>query len=130
MSDGQSTTERAPSPATNAAPEFETKQELVIGADGKESRAPLAPVNSYPPRWNTNRLAWNEVVVMVQGGHLLVRMNGEPIAELVDEQCATRREGNQIALGVEMEPVFKGDVNFMFKDIRLKPLNTPVPSDR
>jgi serine/threonine protein kinase len=110
------------------APSVHVGDRVVIGVDGKESRTALWLANSYTPCWNTNLLFWNETAVTVQGGHLLVRLNGEPIAELVDEQWETRREGSQIALGVEMEPAFQGEVDFMIKNVRLKRLNGPDSS--
>ena len=102
---------------------------VVIGADGKESSTPLWPANFYTQSWDTNWLVWNEVDIMVHEGRLLVRMNGVTSAELIDKQWEIRSEGNQLALGVEMEPVFQGDVHFMFKNIRLKLMIGQAASD-
>jgi serine/threonine protein kinase len=65
---------------------------------------------------------WNESNLVVQGGHLLYKVNGRLVAEIQDGQWQSRPRGDRLALGVVKDEWHKEGALFRFKDVRLKRL--------
>src|SRR6185295_9745590 len=61
---------------------------------------------------------WNEYDVLVQGFHMLHKINGVPTAECTDEDTTDRRRGGILALQLHAGPPMK----VQFRNIRLKRL--------
>jgi len=77
---------------------------------------------------------WTEYTVIVQGNHLVHKLNGKTTVEIIDHEVAKRALEGIIALQIHQGPPMK----VQFKDIQLKklpdggmlsPESTPIPAD-
>ncbi|HUV13659.1 MAG TPA: DUF1080 domain-containing protein [Acidobacteriota bacterium] len=92
----------------------------IVGSTGPVSQADLGD--------------WTEYTVIVQGNHLVHKLNGKTAVEIIDHQVAKRALEGIIALQVHQGPPMK----VQFKSIQLKklpdggilsPESTPIPKD-
>ena len=92
---------------------------VVKEADGKtkiETVGSLGESKEIQTHIKTN--GWNDYVIIAQGNHLQHFINGQPTADVIDEQESKAARSGILALQIHAGPPMK----IQFKDIRIKAL--------
>lgn len=88
----------------------------VIDEAGKKTAKQFAPAESIIKTINLQ--TWNEYHIIARGPHIILKINGEKTAELID-----REMGKAAASGVLAMPIIPGEpMKVQYKDLRLKVL--------
>lgn len=88
----------------------------VIDAAGKKTTTQFAPAESIIK--NINLQNWNEYHIIARGAHLILKINGQKTAELID-----RETGKAAASGILAMPIIPGEpMKVQYKNLRLKVL--------
>jgi hypothetical protein len=88
----------------------------VIDEAGKKTTKQFAAADAILKTINLQ--AWNEYHIIARGAHLILKINGEKTAELID-----RETGKAAASGVLAMPIIPGEpMKVQYKDLRLKVL--------
>jgi hypothetical protein len=67
---------------------------------------------------------WNEGVITARGNHLVHQLNGQVVADVVDENREKAPRGGLIALEIDLRHASNPATFIMFKDIRLTKLSS------
>lgn len=88
----------------------------VIDEAGKKTTKQFAPAESIIK--NINLQNWNEYHIIARGAHIILKINGQKTAELID-----RETGKAAASGILAMPIIPGEpMKVQYKDLRLKVL--------
>ncbi len=91
-------------------------ESTVIDAAGKRTVNNFAEAKSILK--GINLQAWNEYHLIARGPHLILKINGQKTAELIDQEA-----GKAAASGVLAMPIIPGEpMKVQYKDLRLKVL--------
>ncbi|MBL8204826.1 MAG: DUF1080 domain-containing protein [Blastocatellia bacterium] len=94
----------------------------IIDETGKKTVTKFAAAESILKKLHLQ--SWNEYHIIARGSHLILKINGEKTAELVD-----RETGKAAASGVLAMPIIPGEpMKVQYKNLRLKVLRGIVPN--
>lgn len=91
-------------------------QSVKIAADGSRATTEIPGVAGQPAKFRLDE--WHEYHLIAKGSHLSLRVNGELVAEVFDDDPTQQDFKGILALQLHSGPPFKTQ----FKDIRLKKL--------
>jgi hypothetical protein len=94
----------------------ERGQKTVIGSDGKTTKTSLGDAEALMT--NINRGDWNDYHIIARGDRIVLKINGQVTAEVIDNDPKNRDLSGVLALQLHSGP----PMTVQFKDIRLKRL--------
>ncbi|MFH1718911.1 MAG: ThuA domain-containing protein, partial [Planctomycetota bacterium] len=95
----------------------ERGQKTVIGSDGKMTHTPLGDAQAL--MGNIKQGDWNDYHIIARGGNIILKVNGQTTAEVLDNEEKNRELSGILALQLHAGP----PMTVQFKDIQLKRLN-------
>jgi type 1 glutamine amidotransferase len=94
----------------------ERSQKTVISPDGKMTHTPLGDADALMN--NIKKDDWNEYHIIARDNHIILKVNGQVTAEVIDNEKAQRELSGVLALQLHAGP----PMTVQFKDIELKRL--------
>jgi len=94
----------------------ERGQKTVIGSDGKMTPTPLGDAEAL--MGNIKKDDWNDYHIIARGGNIILKVNGQTTAEVIDNEERNRELSGVLALQLHVGP----PMTVQFKDIQLKRL--------
>jgi type 1 glutamine amidotransferase len=92
----------------------ERGQKTIIGSDGRMTHAPLGDADAL--MGNIKKNDWNDYHIIARGNHIILKVNGQVTAEVIDNEKAQRELSGVLALQLHAGP----PMTVQFKDIQLK----------
>jgi hypothetical protein len=92
-------------------------QKTVIDKDGKRTTTPVGDAGKLMSAFNKD--GWNDYHITAKGSHIILRVNGNVTAEVIDDETAHQDLKGKLALQIHSGPPMK----VQFKDIQLKVLS-------
>ena len=92
----------------------ERGQKTVINPDGKMTHSPLGDADVLMN--NIKKGDWNDYHIIAQGNRIVLKVNGQATAEVIDNEKAQREMSGVLALQLHAGP----PMTIQFKDIRMK----------
>jgi len=92
----------------------ERGQKTVIGLDGKMTHTPLGDADALMN--NIKKGDWNDYHIIAQGNRIVLKVNGQITAEVIDNEQAQREMSGVLALQLHSGP----PMTVQFKDIQMK----------
>ncbi|MHC4203196.1 MAG: family 16 glycoside hydrolase, partial [Planctomycetota bacterium] len=89
-------------------------QKTVIGSDGKKDQSPLGDADALMN--NIKKGDWNNYHIIARGNQIILKVNGQATAEVIDNEKAQREMSGVLALQLHSGPPMKIE----FKDIQMK----------
>jgi type 1 glutamine amidotransferase len=94
----------------------ERGQKSIIGSDGRKDYSPLGDADALMN--NIKEGDWNAYHIIARGNHIILKVNGQVTAEVVDNEKAQRELSGVLALQLHAGP----PMTVQFRDIKLKRL--------
>ena len=92
----------------------ERGQKTIIGSDGKKTNSPLGDANALMN--NIKKGDWNDYHIIAHGNQIVLKVNGQVTAEVIDNEKAQREMSGVLALQLHAGP----PMTIQFKDIQMK----------
>jgi hypothetical protein len=92
----------------------ERGQKTVIGSDGRKDHSPLGDADTLMN--NIKKDDWNDYNIIARGNKIILKVNGQITAEVIDNEKAQREMSGVLALQLHAGP----PMTIQFKDIRMK----------